>query len=172
MNKPNPPDGILPWTRSCFVCGEANSLGLRLKSRLEKGRVVLDYTARQADLGYSRIVHGGIVMTLLDEVMTWAAIIGAGRMCVMAEMNSRLLNPVEVGQALRFEGWVTRASSRLLLTEGQVTAAASGNKMAGSSGKYLPMPEETIKLCAEDFVASPEALQIEKLLKTDSQPPA
>jgi hypothetical protein len=36
-------NGTLPWTKSCFVCGEANRRGLRLRSRVENGVVVLTY---------------------------------------------------------------------------------------------------------------------------------
>jgi len=28
---------ILPWTRSCFVCGEQNPIGLNLRFRIEDG---------------------------------------------------------------------------------------------------------------------------------------
>lgn len=158
------PDGILPWTRSCFVCGEANPHGLQLKSRIIDGAVVIEYTPRPSDLGYSHIVHGGIVMTLLDEVMTWAAIIGAGKMCVMAEMSTRLLNPVAVGQQLRIEGRITKQSSRLLLTEGVAFGVAGNLEMSRATGKYLPMPEDKIKLCEKDFVYSPAALPLVKIL--------
>jgi len=158
------PDGILPWTRSCFVCGEDNKYGLRLKSRMVGGAVVIEYTPRPSDLGYSHIVHGGIVMTLLDEVMTWAAIIAAGKMCVMAEMSTRLLNPVAVGQQLRIEGRVTRHASRLLLTEGVAFAVDGTIAMSRATGKYLPMSEDKIRLCEKDFVYSPAALPLETIL--------
>ena len=71
------PTGTLPWTKSCFVCGQENPHGLHLKCRVDDGQVILEYTTQERDLGWRSIVHGGIVMTLMDEVMTWAAILAA-----------------------------------------------------------------------------------------------
>jgi len=156
--------GTLPWTRSCFVCGEQNPHGLRLKSRIENGRVVLDYTTRDADLGYRHIVHGGILMTLLDEVMTWAAIVAAERMCVAAELTVRLKKPVKVGQALRAEGWITNGKARLIMADGHIIDAAR-QVLATATGKYVAMPRGESALCAGDFVISPDAIHPERLLR-------
>ncbi len=156
--------GILPWTRSCFVCGQDNPHGLQLKSRVENGQVVLTYTPRERDLGWRRIVHGGISITLLDEVMTWAAILAARRACVAAEVNTRLKEPIRVGQTLRVTGWVTRATSRLILTEGQIQCEQ--NKiLISATGKYVPMPGDQVSLCAEDFVISSDAIHPDNLLE-------
>lgn len=150
-------EGTLPWTKSCFVCGEDNAHGLRLKSRVEKGRVMLDYVAREADLGYRHIVHGGILATLLDEVMTWAAILSVRRVCVAAELTTRLKQPVRVGARLRVEGWVARKSSRLILVEGRILDER-GAVMAEAEGKYMPMPAAQAELTEKDFVVSPDAI--------------
>jgi uncharacterized protein (TIGR00369 family) len=159
--------GVLPWTRSCFVCGQDNPRGLRLRSRLENGIVVLEYTTRETDLGWRHLVHGGVSMTLLDEVMTWAAIIAARKACVAAEMTSRLVEPVAAGCLVRAEGWVTTARSRLVLTEGRLQGDA-GKVLARASGKYVPMPAEQVTLCASDFVTSEGAISWERLF--DSNP--
>ncbi|MBU1695380.1 MAG: PaaI family thioesterase [Verrucomicrobia bacterium] len=150
-------DGWLPWTKSCFVCGEQNPHGLRLRSRLEGGRVVIDYTTRRADAGYRQVVHGGIAATLLDEVMTWAAIVAMKKVCVAAELTTRLKAPIGVGQKVGVEGWVTRAGSRLCLTEG-VVRDAEGRELLSATGKYMPMPAGMASLSEKDFVHSPEAL--------------
>ncbi|MBN1269033.1 MAG: PaaI family thioesterase [Kiritimatiellae bacterium] len=150
--------GTLPWTKSCFVCGEENPHGLRLRSRVEDGKVIVDYTTRETDVGYRGIVHGGIMMTLLDEVMTWAAILAMRKMCVAAELNVRLRRPVGVGQALRAEGRVTRPSARLTLTEG-VVLDSEGNALLTAEGKYMPMSEEQAALSEKDFVLSPGAIR-------------
>lgn len=155
-----PPSGLtgnLPWTRSCFVCGQDNPHGLRLRSRIENGHVILNYTPRESDLGYRHIVHGGIAMTLLDEVMTWAAIAASRRVCVAAELSVRLKKPIQVGQALRVEGWVVKHTSRLILTEGLITGADGAGRLA-ASGKYMPMPEEHARLTEKDFVSSPDVI--------------
>jgi uncharacterized protein (TIGR00369 family) len=149
--------GNLPWTRSCFVCGQDNPHGLRLRSRIENGRVILHYTPREADLGYKHIVHGGIAMTLLDEVMTWAAIAASRRVCVAAELSVRLKKPIQVGQSLRVEGWVTRQTSRLILTEGLITDS-DGTELLAASGKYMPMPGDQVRLTEKDFVSSPDVI--------------
>ena len=156
-NAPTKLQGVLPWTRSCFVCGQDNPHGLHLRSRIEDGRVILDYTSREADLGYKHIVHGGIAITLLDEVMTWASIVAARRVCVAAELTTRLKKPIRVGQPLRVEGWVTRQTSRLILTEGAILDSG-GQVLLTAEGKYMPMPKDQIELTQKDFVISPESI--------------
>jgi uncharacterized protein (TIGR00369 family) len=154
--------GTLPWTRSCFVCGESNPHGLRLRSRVEDGRVVLDYVTRPCDLGYRHLVHGGIAMTLMDEVMTWAAILAVRRPCVAAEMTTRLRRPILVDQPLRVEGQVKDERLKIMLTEGRILDA-TGQVLALSTGKYVPMPEDQIALCEKDFVISPESISLAEL---------
>ena len=151
--------GILPWTKSCFVCGELNPHGLRLRSRVEGDRVALSYTTREADLGYRHLVHGGISMTLLDEVMTWAAILTFERSCVAAELTVRLKQPVSVNQSLRVEGWITSAKSRLVLASGRILDE-DGRELATADGKYVPMGSSEHALCVEDFVISPDAASL------------
>ena len=155
--EPGDLSGTLPWTQSCFVCGQDNPRGLRLRSRVADGRVWIDYTTREADRGYRHIVHGGILMTLLDEVMTWAAILSVRRVCVAAEVLTRLKQPVKVGDRLRVEGWVARPGARVILTEGRVTNE-EGKVMLTATGKYMPMPAGQIELASKDFVESPEAI--------------
>jgi acyl-coenzyme A thioesterase PaaI-like protein len=146
-------NGTLPWTKSCFVCGETNPHGLRLRSRVERGVVVLDYVTRESDLGWRHIVHGGITMTLLDEVMTWAAILHTRTACVAAEMTTRLRRAVEVGMRLRVEGRCEAGKARLVMTTGQVMGE-DGAILATAAGKYMPMTDAQVSLCATDFVES------------------
>lgn len=152
-------EGWLPWTKGCFVCGEANPHGLHLRSRVEGERVVIRYTPREADLGWRHIVHGGLSMTLIDEVMTWAAILALQRACVAAEITVRLKQPVQTGQPIRVEGWTVDRRSRLALTEGQIVDEA-GRVLATGSGKYVPMAADALPMCSDDFVKHPAALHL------------
>ncbi len=141
----------LPRTRSCFVCGIDNPHGLHARSRLEGDAVVLDHAARPEDGGYAGRVHGGLLMTLLDEVMAWAAIGAAGKACVAAELTARLLAPVEAGAVLRVEGRVRENRRRIIETTG-IVRRADGRVAARATGRYVPMPDGQAALCAEDFV--------------------
>lgn len=148
--------GTLPWTKSCFVCGEHNPHGLRLKSRVENGVVTLEYTTRESDLGWRSIVHGGIAMTLLDEVMTWAAIIASGKACVSAEITTRMRKPIRLNSRIRAEGTVKQQTSRILVTEAKLYI--NDDVMCSASGKYMPMPESDLNSCAADFVENDESI--------------
>ena len=144
----------LPRTRTCYVCGVENPGGFRLAMRVEAdGTVAGDYTPPPEDNGYRGIVHGGIAMTLMDEVMTWAAILGTRRLCVAAEMTTRFRRPMPVGAAYRFSGRVTRVSPRLVLAEASVTGP-DGEAVATAEGKYMPMPGRASG-AAVDFVDAP-----------------
>lgn len=156
---------MLPWTQTCFVCGEANRHGLHLRSWVEPGgRVTLEHKARKEDLGYRNIVHGGIAATLLDEVMTWSAILDQRRPCVAAEMSFRLKRPIVVGDHLRVCGWVTRNRRRILLTEGAIYDTED-RTLVSATGKYVPMVAGNARLCEKDFVVSPHTLSPAELFE-------
>jgi acyl-coenzyme A thioesterase PaaI-like protein len=57
--------------RNCFACGSDNEIGLGLKfHKREDGTVFGNFFADPKFEGYSGIIHGGIVATLLDSAMT------------------------------------------------------------------------------------------------------
>ena len=156
--------GTLPWTRGCLVCGENNPDGFHLRLRVEDGFVKLDYTAKAHDVGYHDIVHGGVLMTLADEIMTWAAILEFRCVAVAAEMTTRLHGPVSAGTPLRFEARVTKANRRLALTEANVIDTRDGTIVATCSGKYMPVPRGKTKSQEEDFVRHPDSIPPEAII--------
>lgn len=139
----------LPRTRGCFVCGAENERGLRLSMRLEEGWVVGDREVPLAEAGYRGLWHGGLAATLMDEAMTWAAILASRRVCVAASMAIRFLRPMAVGRRYRFRGRVVRSTSRLLATEAEILDE-EGRAMARAEGKYIPI-RQPAALGAADF---------------------
>ena len=56
---------------NCFACGTANPIGLNLHFYLRGGYLCSDITLGKNYEGWENMAHGGIVSTLLDEVMSW-----------------------------------------------------------------------------------------------------
>jgi uncharacterized protein (TIGR00369 family) len=161
--------GTLPWTKSCFVCGEDNIRGLRLRAKIKDGRVSIDYTTKAQDLGYSHIVHGGITTTLIDEVMAWAAIITTGKVCVAAEINVRLKNPVEVGHDIHVEGWIEKPASRICYANGVITDK-TGKTLILGYGKYMPLAQTKALHFKNDFVLSSESINPVEIFGATREP--
>jgi acyl-coenzyme A thioesterase PaaI-like protein len=102
-------------------------------------------------------------MTLLDEVMTWAAIIKARQACVSVEITTRMKKPVRTNQTIKAEGWIKDVKSKLYLTEGRLSGSDGGILMT-ASGKYFLMPQSEFTLCETDFVSSPDAIPLDRIL--------
>ncbi len=148
----------LPWSKFCFVCGEQNPHGLKLKAHVQNHQVILEHTCQTSNTGYRNIMHGGIGITLLDEVMTWAAILESGKICVAAELTGRFLKPVLTGAKLQIKGWVTQKRSKLILTEAIIQDENEEIYMKGF-GKFLPMNDLQAKQIEQDFVFSKDTIQ-------------
>jgi uncharacterized protein (TIGR00369 family) len=153
-----PTSGTLPWTKGCFVCGQDNPRGLKLRSRLADGDVVLDYTTVESDLGWADIIHGGLAATLLDEVMTWSAMLAARGPCVTAEWTVRLVAPIRVGQKLICRSSVPASGKRLIKTAGTIIDE-TGEMLASATGKYLRMPGEDTEKLRQDFVVGDDCIE-------------
>jgi uncharacterized protein (TIGR00369 family) len=130
--------------RNCFACGQANARGLRLKIENENGRAAATFVPDASLEGYDGVLHGGVVSTVLDEVMVWAARFTTGLYAVTGELLVRFAKPIETGKSYRVEGWVRENRGRIVLAEaslkdgeGKVRARAEGKLFSVKEGKGL-----------------------------------
>ena len=134
----------LPHTRSCFVCGEANRLGLNIRFQTNGEIVEAHFTPRAEHAGFQSVVHGGITATLLDEIMVWACAIRTGRFGYCAEMSVRYLHPIRPGEEVIVRGeLVENRRNKIFEAKGEIRNAAN-EPLATSTGKYFPLKDSEI----------------------------
>ncbi len=127
----------------CFACGELNEHGLRLALHADEAGCRTELTLDAAFQGWDNVAHGGILATILDEVMAWS-VIGRGTWGVTARMAIEFKRPVPVGQAIRAEGTVVDATRRLFRTSGRIVDAATGDLLASATGVYVAAPPDRL----------------------------
>ena len=123
-------------TRNCFACGVENARGLHI-------RVDLDPTRHEAwstvtltpDLqGWEGVAHGGVVSTLMDEVLCYS--LNERRPVFTVELTVRYKRAVPTGVPLTVRARRTLARGRLMHAEGEI-ADADGEVLATAQGKFL-----------------------------------
>jgi len=120
---------------NCFACGTLNAGGLGLALHVEPGRSWTELALDRRFEGWEGIVHGGILCTILDEVMAWA-LVGEDNWGVTARMTVDFRRPVEVGAPIRAEGWITRSRRRIVDTAARIVDA-SDTELATATGVYV-----------------------------------
>ena len=53
----------------CFVCGPDNPIGLKVVFDIEDGKCIGEFVPKKEHAGFRNITHGGILFSLLDDVM-------------------------------------------------------------------------------------------------------
>ena len=119
----------------CFVCGKSNPIGLKLDFAIEGDEYVTYFTPAKVHQGWVGIVHGGIVSTVLDEVMT-RSIHVKGINSVTGEMTVRFRKPTPVGKRLRFAGRVESENGRVIACSARATDD-EGALLAEASAKIV-----------------------------------
>lgn len=121
----------------CFCCGTKNPIGLRLVfETLPNGRTRTYWTPRPEHQGFKEIVHGGLVSTLMDEVMI-RHVYDLGIPAVTAELSTRFLKPLRTGKRYRFEGWLLEDRGRVVTAEAEGFDDESGERVASGSFKCV-----------------------------------
>ena len=121
---------------NCFACGTLNAGGLGLDLHVEQGRSWVDLALDRRFEGWEGIIHGGILCTILDEVMAWA-LVGEDSWGVTARMAVDFRRPVTVGLPIHAEGWITRSRRRIADTAAHIVDAGTGLELATATGVYL-----------------------------------
>jgi acyl-coenzyme A thioesterase PaaI-like protein len=146
----------LPHTHSCFVCGDRNPLGLHLRFESDGEIVQASFIPKPEHIGFHQTVHGGLIATVLDEVMVWAAAVITRQFSFCAEFNIRYLKPLQPGRETRIIGRLTaNRRNKIFETSGEVRDLATGEIFAKSTGKYIPVPNDQLKSMVPDFVSAP-----------------
>jgi acyl-coenzyme A thioesterase PaaI-like protein len=117
----------------CFVCGKDNPVGLKLQFAVEGDEYVTYYTPPEEHQGWRGITHGGIIATVLDEVMArYAHVLGYN--AITGEMTVRLKKPALTGHRLKFVGKLANRERRKLYMTGKAfdedgTLIAAGSEI-------------------------------------------
>ncbi|TAM61032.1 PaaI family thioesterase [bacterium] len=121
---------------TCFACGSDNPIGLHLRFEPDgddgvHARVSIPMQFQ----GWRGILHGGIVMTLLDEAMAHAAL-RAGASGMTASVNVRFRKPAPVDAPLELRGRITERRRHVLTVESTL-CDAEGTLLCEASGKFV-----------------------------------
>lgn len=133
----------LPHSSGCFLCGDENPCGVRLKFFVEDGEVRARITLPRHVNGYRNVAHGGVLAALLDESMGWAATVfgGSQRMYLTGELTVKYIAPVPVGEEIEVRSRLVRDAGRIAYGEGELVSG--GEVRVRARGKFLPMSRES-----------------------------
>lgn len=106
----------------CFVCGKKNPGGLRLRFQIdrEKQTMKTTFVAGPVFQGYDGIVHGGILSTLLDEVMTKLSY-ELGYHTVTGSLEVKFRKPAPILEPLLVCGEITEAKARVVRAKARIS---------------------------------------------------
>jgi acyl-coenzyme A thioesterase PaaI-like protein len=121
---------------NCFACGTLNTNGLGLVLHLEHGRSWTELTLDRRFEGWEGIAHGGIVSTILDEVMAWS-LVAADNWGVTARLSVEFRRPVPIETPIRADGWVARSRRRVVDTAARLIEIETGAELATATGVYV-----------------------------------
>ena len=125
----------------CFCCGRQNPDGLGLEFSYDGEEISTTVSFPKKFQGYRDIVHGGLLSTVLDEVMV-TLLIKMGHLAATAELNVRFLKPLGVGDPIEVRAWLIENRGRVF----RVAAAATqpdGTEVARAESTCVavgPMP--------------------------------
>jgi acyl-coenzyme A thioesterase PaaI-like protein len=150
----------LPHTHSCFVCGESNPFGLNLRFHTDGRRVRAEFQPRPEHVGFKHTVHGGLISTVLDEIMVWACAVSTRQFGFCAEMTVRFQQPLRPGElAVVTAELVSNRRNRLFEAKAELRGGAD-TLIATATGKYIPIKTTDLTALTADIVAEPGVFEV------------
>jgi acyl-coenzyme A thioesterase PaaI-like protein len=126
---------------NCFACGALNEGGLQLDLHVDGDRCWTSIALDDRFQGWDGIAHGGIVCTILDEVMAWS-LAASDNWGLTARLNVAFRRPVPLGRPIRAEGWITTNRRRMIATGGRIVDPATGEVLATAEATYVAADQE------------------------------
>ena len=121
---------------NCFVCGQGNAAGLRLRFRLERDECLSEFTPRANHCGYDGVTHGGIIYSVLDDVMAnWLFLKGFRAYTARCEIRYR--DPLPIGTLVSVIGRCSKQRGRLALLSGIMRREDNSEVVAEAEASFM-----------------------------------
>jgi acyl-coenzyme A thioesterase PaaI-like protein len=101
----------------CFGCAPDHPTGFRLRFAREGDAVTTAFTPATGHQGPPGLMHGGLVLTLADELGAWTLVGLLGKFGFTAQLNAKLRKPVRIGREVRGRGTIAKAGTRVVNVE-------------------------------------------------------
>lgn len=136
--QPNPQSEVTD--HHCFGCGQLNEHGLRLQLSPDPDGygVYTPFVPPPRTEGYTGMVHGGIITTVLDEVMAWS-LARHGIWAVTGQLTTRYRKPIMLGEAAT--GYLLRDRGRAIEMRGEIRRDVDGVLLADATAMFIRVPD-------------------------------
>jgi len=142
MNDSNPTETSLADDGYCFGCGPNNPIGLKLEFAWDEktGDYTTSYAPTREHQGWVGRIHGGLIGVVFDEVLSRVVLVKRGMCWVTAELTTRMIRSIAIGEALEFRGRIVVQRSRITISEGEAVSLRDGAVVASARCKSMPVP--------------------------------
>ena len=121
---------------NCFVCGPSNPIGLNLTFRIEDNVCLSEFTPLDIHCGYSGVTHGGLIFSVLDDVMAnWVFL--QGIKAFTAKCDIRYKDALPTGTAVRLEGHCIKQRGRLVIMQGKMIRQDNNELVAETQASFM-----------------------------------
>jgi len=142
----------LPGYRNCFVCGKENPFGLKITFFKDKNKVKAEFIPESKHQGFQGIVHGGVLFSILDEIMGRTALITKRVMTLTVEIDIKYRKKAIIGEKIIFTAHMTKDLGRMIEAQGQA-CKEDGTLLAEARGRFIVLSPEMQKE-VEEYICS------------------
>ena len=135
----------------CFACGTNNPIGLKLRFYRQDNYICSDVILTGHHVGWQNMAHGGIISTLLDEVMSWTVIYFKKCFSVTRRMQVRYLRPVPVEVPLTVKGIITSDEGQRRCQAEALLQDQRDNILAKGEADFAILSADRLKNFPENF---------------------
>jgi acyl-coenzyme A thioesterase PaaI-like protein len=120
----------------CFACGVNNPIGLRMKVEYTPESARACITLPRQFEGWKDIIHGGIVATLLDEIMAHAVLYHVGD-AVTTALTVSYRAALKVDQQVEIIGRIKERSRRGVVAEAEMRTTEGAKLLAKAESRFI-----------------------------------
>lgn len=129
----------------CFGCGPANEHGLNMQF-YGNGASIMSWVTVPGHLcGWNNLVHGGIISTLLDEIMSSSVVYVLQAMGMTRSMSLDFIQPVYAGREIKVQSRILEVKNGREATVEGILSNENGEICAKSTGTYVLFSPEKIR---------------------------
>jgi acyl-coenzyme A thioesterase PaaI-like protein len=122
----------------CFVCGKDNPRGFKIQVRYLEAEMAAEteLALPREFQGWAEVIHGGILATMLDELMAHAVWHFAGP-GVTLSMEVRFHAPLKPGEPILVRGVLQTQNGSRRQAEGEIIRLADQARIASGKSRFL-----------------------------------